>query len=164
MKKFLIQSALLLIVIAVGLIFFSPASPKSVNIPFLPQTVKQSTLLINDKTIKVEIADTSSKRAKGLGGRQSLGENEGMLFVFERVDKHPFWMKGLSFALDFVWIKDDQVKDILENVQPPSKDTPDSEIPIYSSKEPINKVLELNKGTVAKLNIKVGDTIKLISP
>lgn len=161
MKKFLIQSILLLIVIAIGLLFFSPTSSKTVNIPFLPSPVKQSTLFINDKTIKVEIADTPSKRAKGLGGRSFLGQDEGMLFIFDKADKHPFWMKGLSFPLDFVWIKDGKVMDILENIQPPQKGQADSGLPIYSSKEAVDKVLELPAGSVAKLNIKIGDPVKL---
>jgi len=70
-------------------------------------------------------------------------------------------MKGISFPLDFVWIKDDKIVDILENIKPPQKDQPDSQIPIYSSKVEVDKVLELNGGTVQRLNIKVGDTIKI---
>lgn len=162
MKKFIIQTILLLIVIAVGLVFFNPVKPQTPNLPFIPQPVKQSNLLINGTTIKVEIADTPLKRAKGLGGRNKLSENEGMLFIFDKADKHPFWMKGLSFPLDFVWIKDDKIVDILENIQPPQKNTADAQLPIFSAKEPIDKVLELNDGTVGKLNIKTGDTVKLM--
>lgn len=162
MKKFLVQSILLIIIIFGALIFANPTgiSP-NFQLPFLPQAPKISDLEINGKTIKVEIADTREKRKKGLGGRQSLGENEGMLFIFERLDKHPFWMKGLSFALDFIWIKDEKVVDILEDIPPPKSGQKDAELPIYSSREPVNKVLELNAGTVQKLNIKLGDTIKL---
>ena len=96
-----------------------------------------------------------------MGGRESLASDSGMLFVFDRVDKHVFWMKGLSFALDFVWIKDDKVVDVSENIPPPESGQTDESLPIYTSKVEFNKVLEVNAGTVKKLNIKVGDTIKL---
>ena len=80
-----------------------------------------------------------------------------MLFIFPKADKYPFWMKGLSFALDFVWIRDNRVVDILENIQPPAANTPDSALPIYSANMPIDKVLELNAGAVKLLGIRVGD-------
>lgn len=144
--------------------YFSASQKGNVDVPFLPPKTTFSELQINDKILKVEIADTSSKRNKGLGGRSSLGENEGMLFVFEKPDKYPFWMKGLSFPLDFVWIMDLKVVDVLENVVPPTSGQPDSSLPIYSAKENINKVLEVPAGTIQKLNIKVGDTIKLTQP
>lgn len=162
MKKFTIQTIFLLLVIGAGIFFFSPGGSSSkIELPFLPQQPKFSNLEINGSTIKVEVADTAAKRSKGLGGRMSLGENEGMLFVFEKADKYPFWMKGLKFPLDFVWIADDKVVDILENVTPPPPGQTDSSLPIYSSKVDADKVLEVNGGVVTKLNIKVGDTVKI---
>lgn len=164
MKKFLIQTVLLIVLIGGALFFFNQGNSngsKSLDIPFLPQSPKTANLQINNTTLKVEVADTASKRNKGLGGRQSLAENEGMLFVFDKADKHPFWMKGLSFPLDFVWIKDDKVVDVTPNIQPPKKGEPDSALPIYSSKVEVDKVLEVNAGTIQKLNIKEGDTIKV---
>lgn len=161
MKKFLIQIILLISVIGVGIVFFVPGKNPNLEIPFLPQQAKYNDLQINDTLLKVEVADTAAKRSKGLGGRQSLGENEGMLFVFDRADKYPFWMKGVSFALDFVWIKGDAVVDVLENVPPPVPGQSDAALPIYTAKEEIDKVLELNAGSVKKFNIKAGDKISV---
>ncbi len=142
-----------------ALFFANPGNSKSLHLPFMPQTTKTAQLEINGNTINVEIADNSETRKRGLGGRASLGESDGMLFIFDNLDKHPFWMKGLSFPLDFVWIKEDKVIDILSNIAPPKQGQQDSELPIYSSSSPVDKVLELNAGSIKKLNIKVGDTI-----
>lgn len=158
MKKFLIQFVLLIIVIALGLSIFTGRIP---NIPFFPQATRVGEIVINDSKIKVEIADTKAKRNRGLGGRQSLASDGGMLFVFDREDKYPFWMKGINFPLDLVWIKGDQVVDILPNIPSPTKGTGDESLQIYRPKEEVDKVLEVNAGTSEKLNIKVGDTIKL---
>ena len=87
-----------------------------------------------------------------------------MLFIFAKSDKHAFWMKGLSFPLDFVWIKDDTIIDILEDISAPRVGQADAELPIYSAKAAVDKVLELNAGSVKKFNIKIGDTIKIINP
>lgn len=163
MKKFAIQAVLLILVITVALIFFSPTSrPPTIDLPFLPQTAVFKELQINEAKIKVEVADTQAKRSKGLGGRTSLGEDEGMLFVFPKADKYPFWMKGLKFPLDFVWIKDDKVAGLLLGVPLPSEGQTDESLPIYLPQVEVDKVLEVNAGAVLRLNIKVGDTIKII--
>lgn len=130
-------------------------------IPFVPQTTEQRILTVNEHKFKVEVADTKAKRSKGLGGREKLATDEGMLFVFDKDNKYPFWMKGLKFPLDFVWIKDNQIVDIIQNVPPPVEGQKDEDLPIYLPKVPINRVLEINGGTVERLQIKVGDKIKL---
>ena len=159
MKKFLIQFFLLIILITAAIVIYKMGNV--VEVPFMPRPPKMITLQINDSIIKAEVAETSSQRSKGLGGREQLASNSGMLFVFEKSDKYPFWMKGLKFPLDFVWIKDDTVIDFLENIPPPSAAQVDSSLPIYSSKTEINKILEVNAGTVQRLNIKAGDKIKI---
>src|SRR5262245_52500097 len=48
--------------------------------------------------VHVAIADTPEKLAQGLTGRESLGKDEGMLFVIER--RGPgFWMKDTPIPL-----------------------------------------------------------------
>jgi len=158
MKKFIFQAIILIIVIASGIFLFSQ---KKIDIPFMPQQAVIKKLGINGSIIKVEIADTQSKKNLGLGGRASISSDEGMLFVYETADKYPYWMKGLKFPLDFVWIKDNKVVDTLQYAQPPTSGEPDASLPIYTSKEPVNQVLEVNGGTVQRLNIKAGDTITL---
>lgn len=162
MKKFTIQIILLLLVIGVGFFLYnSGRGGQRVDIPFLPQGPAFKNLEINSISLKIEIADTKDSRSKGLGGRESLALDSGMLFIFEKADKYPFWMKGLKFPLDFIWIGSDTVLDVLENVPPPTAVQDDASLPIYSSKVDIDKVLEVNAGTVQRLNIKVGDVIQI---
>lgn len=159
MKKFLIQAGLLLLVFILAIFLFMGGGIGS--IPFIPQKTETKQLILSSGAkINVEIADTEAKRKKGLGGRQSISSDEGMLFVFEQKGKYPFWMKGLSYSLDFIWIRDDKVVDIQENVQPPTPGQSDSSLPIYESKEEIDKVLEVSGGTAKRLNIKIGDSIQ----
>ncbi len=158
MKKFLIQAVALLLLI-IGAIFFYKGG--ELNLPFTPHSIKTYQLQINENILKVEVADTQEKRSKGLGSREKLASDEGMLFVFERLDKYPFWMKGLSFPLDFVWISNFEVVDILQNVAPPAVGVPDKSLTIYQPKVAVDKVLEINAGVIQRLNIKVGDTIRL---
>lgn len=66
---------------------------------------------LGDNTYKVEIADTPEAMEKGLSGRKSLGENEGMLFDFKEVQPEvSFWMKDTYIPLDIIFINgDDEV-------------------------------------------------------
>lgn len=159
MKKFTFQAILLIAIIAVSLYFFSPGASVP-RLPFLPQVITENVLQINGSNIKVEIADTPQERSKGLGGRDSLATGSGMLFVFEKADKYSFWMKEVKFALDFIYIKDDKVVDIIENVSPPEAGQKDENLPIYQPKVEVDKVLEVSAGTVKQFNVNKGDIVK----
>lgn len=160
MKKFTIQFIFIIIGITVALYLYK-TNPSISGLPFVSQQTALRELQINNATLKVEVADTQAKRSLGLGGRQSLASDEGMLFIFDKPGRPPFWMKGLSFSLDFIWIMGDKVVDILQNIQPPTPGQTDESLSIYQSKEDMDRVLEVNGGTVQRLNIKVGDTIKI---
>lgn len=58
---------------------------------------------------KTTIARTSEERAKGLSGRDILCEDCAMLFVFEKPGRYGFWMKGMRFPLDILWIRNGRV-------------------------------------------------------
>lgn len=163
MKKFLVQIVGLLVIIVVALFLFNPTDQSSkISVPFTSPDVEYKQVQINGKNIKAEIADNQSKRNKGLGGRDSLAADEGMLFVYPDPSKYPFWMKGLKFPLDFIWIKDDKVVDIIKNAPPPEAGAKDEDLPLYLPKEPVNKILEINAGMVDKLGINIGDNVVIV--
>ena len=134
------------------------------------ETDSGSTLTVGNHTFLVEIADTDELREKGLSRRESLGENEGMLFIFPTKSLPGFWMKNMNFPLDFLWISDDKIVDITENVQPSdgggtsnvpaeSDGGADANLKSYFPEKPVNMVLEINGGLVQKLGIREGDTV-----
>lgn len=63
---------------------------------------------LGDNTYKVEVVDTPDGMEKGLSGRKSLGDDEGMLFDFGEVQPEvSFWMKDTHIPLDIIFIDDD---------------------------------------------------------
>lgn len=158
MKKFLIQAVLLLLTITAALYFYK-TNTQIPNLPFVPQQSVFKKIQIGSTSLNVAVADTQEKRSKGLGRKEALASDEGMLFVFPEASKYPFWMKGLKFPLDFIWIRDNKVVDLLPNIQPPSVGQSDESLPIYQSKEDVDKVLEVSASTIQRLDIKIGDTI-----
>ncbi len=121
------------------------------------------TITLGEKSINVEVADTESERSLGLGKRESLGENTGMLFVFEDKDVlRTFWMKDMAIPLDIIWINDDKVVKIDKNVPAPPANTSDENLTQYKAPSPIDYVLEVNAGFSDKNDTKAGDTVDLI--
>lgn len=120
---------------------------------------EESVLRINGKEIEVEIVNTPLAQARGLSGRDAIGENKGMLFVFNEPAVQKFWMKGMKFPIDIIWIKDNMIVGFEENVQP-EPGISDGDLKIYSSAEPVEKVLELQAGGVRRLGIEVGTLVE----
>ena len=108
-----------------------------------------------------EVADTPELRSKGLGERDSLAEQTGMLFVFPSGQASSFWMYGMRFPLDFVWIGEDcTVVDLTENVQHSPPETPSSDLEILEAAYPAAYTLEINAGEVSHFDIEIGDDVQ----
>ncbi len=118
------------------------------------------TLTIGGQTFEAGIADNALTRAQGLSGRPSLGETEGLFFIFPFVSSTGFWMKDMNFPIDIVWINGGKVIGFSENLQPePGKSL--FSLPIYYPPGSVNQVLEINAGAVKKYNLQVGDAVNL---
>lgn len=160
-KKFAIQIFILLIIIFTALIYSSGGIPNFSLTP--PTQTETKDLIVGNTKIAVEIADESGERQKGLGGRDALAQNEGMLFIFPKPDKYAFWMKGLKFPLDMIWIRDNTVVDIIKNAQVPDPNMTDEQLPRYMPNQEVDSVLEVNGGFADQNNIRVGDKIVVTS-
>lgn len=54
--------------------------------------------------LNIEYATTDEARQRGLGGRESIPGDYGMLFVFPKSDRYGFWMKDTLVPLDIFWL------------------------------------------------------------
>jgi uncharacterized membrane protein (UPF0127 family) len=112
-------------------------------------------------TVYVEVARTESEHAKGLGGHTPLGERDGMLFIFEQPAAYAFWMKGMTFPLDLLWIDQGKIVYLAPDVPALPPSTPDSALPVYTPTSPARYVLEVNAGFARKHGIDVGTPVEL---
>jgi uncharacterized membrane protein (UPF0127 family) len=113
-------------------------------------------IVIDNQRIYVEVADSPEEKKQGLSDREFLAENKGMLFVYSEPGNYSFWMKGMKFDLDFVFINDQKVIDLKENVPFPKEG---EEPQIIKSEVEFNQVLEINQGMIEELGIEVGDEV-----
>ncbi len=116
-------------------------------------------LRVASARVWVEEAITPEQKAKGLGERSSLAKDQGMIFPFDPPQKPDFWMKGMRFPLDFIWIRDDKVVDITEHVAAPLSSMTNTQLPHYFPNDDIDTVLEVNAGFVEYYKIKIGDEV-----
>lgn len=122
------------------------------------QTIKMFTddsiVKIADIPIRVELANTPQKRMIGLSGKESLAKNSGMLFEFEKNDRHGFWMKDMNFAIDIIWINESkEIIYIQENAKPESYPE------VFLPPTPNRYVLEVKAGFAEEQGVKIGDTV-----
>ncbi|KKU55989.1 MAG: hypothetical protein UX77_C0005G0018 [Parcubacteria group bacterium GW2011_GWA1_47_11] len=119
---------------------------------------KQAIVAIRGERFQVDVADTLASRELGLGGREGLAADEGMLFVFGSLVERTFWMKDVGFSIDIIWIAGDRVVGFAENATP-YKGESLTEISRYKSPEGVDRVLEVSAGTVKRVGIAVGDGV-----
>lgn len=151
MKKILLAFALLLAL--VGGVVFAQNYIKTSALPFK----KNPTVTINGHKLELTVADSQEEREIGLSETKSLPQEKGMIFLFEKPGFYSFWMKNMKLPIDIIYINDDQIVTIQNNVQP----VKEQESPIvYTSTEPSDKVLEINAGLARAYGFKKGDMVK----
>jgi uncharacterized membrane protein (UPF0127 family) len=115
-------------------------------------------------SMKVEVATAAAQSERGLGYRDLLPDDAGMLFDLHETRMPVFWMKGMRFPLDMVWIAEDRrVAAVTENVQP-QPGVPDEQLRRISPQVAARYVLELNAGAAARRGIGAGTQLMFELP
>lgn len=144
-------------------VFFSSAhlakaqfgAPLSCDI-ILKAQFKKAKIKICGKQLDVEIAENDMQRAVGLMCRESMPENNGMLFVFESERTLSFWMKNTKLPLSIGYL--DKNKTLIDTYDL----QPMNETSVESSK-PALYALETNQGWFKKNNVKAGCKFDFVS-
>jgi uncharacterized protein len=107
--------------------------------------------------LSTKIPTTQELMGKGLAVKNELKENESMLFVFDKPEKHSFWMKDMKFPIDIIWLDSNgKIVHIEENLEP----CPLVIIcPSYTPNADSQYVLETAAGFTQRHNISLGTNI-----
>ena len=107
-------------------------------------------LLLGREEIVAEIARTEMQITTGMMFRESMEENEGMIFVFPYASQRAFWMKNTKLPLSVAYI--DSEGRILEihDLEPFNEES------VPSRNAEVRFVLEMNQGWFERHGIKVG--------
>lgn len=144
MKAILIILLFLVVIILISVFLFWP---------------EIRSVCIKETCFEVELADTSAAHEKGLMYRKNLAQDKGMLFVFDKPDTYPFWMKNTLIPLDIIWIdENNKIVFISHNVQPCPFE---GNCPLTAPPGKAKYVLEINAGMSQLNNFKAGDKLSI---
>ena len=103
-----------------------------------------------------EVAIEPEDLTRGLMFRESLGLDEGMLFVHPNLARVPIHMRNVLMPIDVLWLSPHgSIVEFARGCQPCKSD----ECPAYGGRVPSAFTVELAAGTVTRHNLKLGDLI-----
>ena len=146
--------SLLAALVAVSVLFLAPHA-RAQQQPLV--TFKHDELTITGAggahKFQIELATDNAQREQGLMYRQTMAPDAGMLFIYDRSQPVAMWMENTYIPLDMLFIAaDGHIVNIRQRAVPHSQEN-------IASAGPVKAVLELNGGTVSRLDIKVGDKV-----
>jgi uncharacterized membrane protein (UPF0127 family) len=107
--------------------------------------------------LDLEIAESSTERAFGLMHRKSLGDREGMMFLFDDKSTGGFYMKNTLIPLSIAFL--DERGEILRILDmQPCKEEP---CRVYNPDVAYTRALEVNQGAFARWGVTEGDVVEL---
>ena len=107
--------------------------------------------------IQAEVVSDPGSRARGLMHRKTLGNNAGMLFIFDEASIHCMWMKNTLIPLSVAFIDDKGIIVNIEDMEPHSEAS-------HCASRPVRYALEMNRGWFAARGIKPGTRLGGVPP
>ena len=130
---------------------------KQVEVPF----TKEGELTLLKKgtdsviqALDIELANTQTERDLGLMYRNTLKDNQGMLFVFPESAPRSFYMRNTHIALDIIFLDENRA---IVSIQREANPMDETSLP---SEGAAQYVLEIKGGLSQKWNLEKGDTIE----
>ena len=113
---------------------------------------RRTALWLNGQPIIAEVASSPAARSKGLMGRKTLAQDQGMLFVQETPEKMCFWMKDTPMALSIAFLDDHGEVLAVAEMAPMSRDH-------HCSPVPVRHALEMPGGWFLQHGAKAGSRL-----
>ena len=131
------------------------------NLPVIPVAVA-------GHRFEVEVAADDASRRRGLGGRNRLLKETGMLFVHPDVSVRSYWMFDCLIDIDTAFLDRNGRIVALHRMKREAprrakeyRDMYERRLKRYSSRRPAKYALELPPGELTRLGLKVGQVIEL---
>ena len=145
MNKFFFSFIKLTAALSLSLTAGIAAGQKVANFPII-------SLNAGIHVIRAEVAAREAERQQGLMLREKMGQNEGMVFLFEAPADVCMWMKNTLIPLSVAFIDESGTIVNIEDMQPQTTNS-------HCAKKPIRYALEMNQGWFKQRNIKPSSVI-----
>ncbi|MGC4191278.1 MAG: DUF192 domain-containing protein [Thermomicrobiales bacterium] len=137
----------------------SPVVPPWQVTPEAP--LQRADIVVGGTTLDVELALEGWQQQLGLGYRNGLESGTGMLFPSAAPQQRTFWMKGMRFCLDIIWIDDGAITGAAESVCPDVPGMADRDRATFASPGPVTDVLEVPAGWLKEHGYGVGTAVTI---
>ncbi len=155
---------------AVVLAVMFAAAPGPASRPAETQPAREE-VVIAGELYRLELAADATTRARGLGGRETVPDDGGMLFVFPDTRHRSFWMKDCVVDIDLVFLDTRGRIVALHKMKTEPPQGPRESIPayerrlnLYASKRLTRFAIELKTGSIDRLKLETGQLIELDLP
>ena len=158
-KKSFIIAVALLIVAAVTLFVAKPQSSTNKNLDSSDSRRNNLPIVtahIKNKEFHLYAPESEIDRQTGLAAFDSLPHDEGMIFRCLPPSELGIWMKNMKFDIDVIWL--DETNAITHLERKISKDSYPTQYKNPTS-APSTYLIELPKGSVDDLSLKIGDIV-----
>ena len=125
------------------------------------------TVRVADAVFYLEPALDNAKRVPGLGHREEIADDGGMIFAFPNRAERSFIMRHCPIPIDIAYVSDTGRIVTMYEMQP---ETPQAEgesdwdyekrLKRYPSRFPVRFVLEFSGGRLDELGVSVGDEVR----
>lgn len=124
-------------------------TPRSYFEPLIPWT-------LGGQTVFASVASTTEARTLGLSYTSALPADVVKVFIFDTDEQWSFWMKGMAYPIDMVWVT---ASGTIAHIE--TSVTPESYPKSFTPPLPARYVIETVPGLFATVALKVGDTIDM---
>ncbi|MFO0872850.1 MAG: DUF192 domain-containing protein [Phycisphaerales bacterium] len=155
--------------VAVALVAFVAIAPGCVPEEQASTATKgplTETIRIKEKPFALEVARDDKTREKGLGGRATLGDDAGMIFIFPDSRPRSFWMLDTLIDLDIIYVDPlgyvtavHRMPAVAPRGKDESIDAYHARLKLYPSVSPAQFAIELKAGKAEELGIKPNEKI-----
>jgi uncharacterized protein len=125
--------------------------------PAKAEATRWVSLAIGKHKLQAELAQTEAERSRGLMFRESLGKDQGMVFVFDEPGYHSMWMQNTLIPLSVAFIDASGKIINIRDMQPKSQD-------LHSAEGPAQYALEMTVRWFSDRGIKAGDVVSGLPP
>ncbi len=116
-----------------------------------PKTVRDFfPIKVGDATVRMQLAVRSEEMQRGLMDRRDLGRDDGMIFVYDKVQQMTFWMRNTPTPLDIGFFTSDGTLVEVLAMHPFDENT------VASHSKELRFALETNQGWYRANGIKPG--------
>ena len=165
-RQGLFLAALVLLLLLAGACANPTPTPLTPPLPALEPSVDGQGIVVvraGDGVFFALVADTPVLRVQGLSGRELLPQGWGMWFDLGSPRQTDFWMRGMRFPIDIVWVDETLgVVHVTHKAPTPPAGASDAELPRYGSGDtPVRYVLEIGAGLADELGIGPGTRVSV---